>query len=157
MPRLRSLGLPFLCAALVASPLAAAPLARADVPEPLRPWVDWVLHGHEAEACPFLHAQGERQCVWPGRLELALDDAGGRFAQELYVAAESDVLLPGAAEMWPEDVRVDGAGVAVFERDGRPALRLARGVHAVCGPLRLERASARCSRSPQRPASWRCA
>ena len=115
-------------------PLAAAPLARADVPEPLRPWVDWVLRGHEAEACPFLACAGrERECVWPGRLELALDGAGGRFAQELYVAAESDVLLPGDAEMWPEEVRADGAGVAVFERDGRPALRLPRGVHAVSG------------------------
>jgi hypothetical protein len=122
-----------LCATLVASPLAAAPLAREDVPEPLRPWVDWVLRGHEAEACPFLHAQGERQCVWPGRLELSLDGAGGRFVQQLYVAAESDVALPGAAESWPEDVQISGAGAPVFEREGRPLVRLARGVHRVSG------------------------
>ena len=42
-----------------------------------------MLHGHETKACPFLHAQDERQCVWPGRLELTLDGAGGRFVQEL--------------------------------------------------------------------------
>jgi hypothetical protein len=118
---------------LLATPLSAAPLARGDVPEPLRPWVDWVLRGHESETCPFLHAQGEKQCVWPGRLELALDARGGRFVQELYVAAESEVPLPGAAESWPEDVRVDGAGAPVFERGGRPALRLARGVHKLEG------------------------
>jgi len=123
----------FVCAVLLASPLAAAPLAREDVPEPLRPWVDWVLRGHEAETCPFLHAQGERQCVWPGRLELELDAGGGRFVQELFVAAESEVGLPGAAESWPEDVRVGGAGAPVFERDGRPTLRLARGTHQVSG------------------------
>jgi hypothetical protein len=132
MPRFRPFALA-LCAALIASPLAAAPLAREDVPEPLRPWVDWVLRGHEAETCPFLHAQGERQCVWPGRLELSLDAAGGRFVQELFVAAESDVALPGAAESWPEDVRAAGAGAPVFERDGRPLVRLARGVHSVSG------------------------
>jgi hypothetical protein len=132
MPRVRPFALA-LCAALIASPLAAAPLAREDVPEPLRPWVDWVLRGHEAEACPFLHAQGERHCVWPGRLELSLDATGGRFAQQLFVAAESDVGLPGAAESWPEDVRLGGVGAPVFERDGRPAVRLARGVHSVSG------------------------
>jgi hypothetical protein len=132
MPQLRPFALT-LCVALIAAPLAAAPLAREDVPEPLRPWVDWVLRGHEAEACPFLHAQGERHCVWPGRLELSLDAAGGRFVQQLFVAAESDVALPGAAESWPEDVRVGAAGAPVFERDGRPALRLARGVHAISG------------------------
>jgi hypothetical protein len=119
--------------ALLATSSSAAPLARGDVPEPLRPWVDWVLRGHEGESCPFLHAQGDRQCVWPGRLELALDARGGRFVQELFVAAESEVLLPGASESWPEDVRMDGADAPVFERDGRPALRLARGVHKLEG------------------------
>lgn len=134
MPHLRPLALAFgFCAALAAAPLGAEPLARADVPEPLRPWVDWVLRGHETESCPFLHAQDERHCVWPGRLELSLDASGGRFVQQLFVAAESVVALPGAADAWPEDVRVGGAGVPVFERNGRPALRLARGVHAVSG------------------------
>ena len=135
MPRVRSLVRPLLllCAALAGSPLGAAPLARADVPEPLRPWVDWALRGHEAETCPFLHAQSERQCVWPGRLELSLDASGGRFVQQVYVGAESDVPLPGAAESWPEEVRVDGAGAPVFDRGGRPTLRLARGSHALDG------------------------
>src|SRR5229473_1718479 len=34
-------------------PAPAAPNV-ADLPEPLRPWVDWVLHGHEDARCPFL-------------------------------------------------------------------------------------------------------
>jgi hypothetical protein len=133
MPQLRPLALLFGALLLAAGPLAAEPLAREDVPEPLRPWVDWVLRGHEAETCPFLHAQDERACVWPGRLELALDGAGGRFVQQLFVAAESDVFLPGSAEAWPEEVSVGAAAAPVFERDGRPALRLAHGVHSVSG------------------------
>ena len=95
--------------------------------------------------------------MWPGRLELALDARGGRFVQELFVAAESDVPLPGAAESWPEDVRVDGAGAPVFERDGRPALRLARGAHARHGALRVERAAAAARDPAPRRAWWRCA
>ncbi|HSD28959.1 MAG TPA: hypothetical protein VLL75_16795, partial [Vicinamibacteria bacterium] len=117
-------------------PAGAAALTRADVPEPLRPWVDWVLRGHEAETCPFLHASGERQCVWPSRLELGLDAAGGRFEQEILVAAESDVPLPGGSgepAVWPEDVRVGGAPAPVLDLGGRPGLRLPRGVHRVSG------------------------
>jgi hypothetical protein len=125
--------------ALAAAPaLQAAPLSREAVPEPLRPWVDWVLRGHEAETCPFLHASGARDCVWPARLELDLHAAGGRFVQELYVAAESDVPLPGGSAepaAWPEDVSVDGRPAPVLDREGRPALRLGRGVHRVRGRL----------------------
>lgn len=119
--------------ALLASIAASAePLAREDVPAPLRPWVDWALHGHDAETCPLLSGSGERTCVWPGRLALALDASGGRFEQEVFVAAESDVLLPGGAGAWPEDVRADGATLAVIDR-GAPAVRLARGTHRITG------------------------
>ncbi len=130
---LRLHALLFSIALAASAPLAAEPLAREDVPAPLAPWVDWVLRGHEAERCPFLHASGERFCVWPGRLELELDAAGGRFGQELYVAMESEVPVPGGGEHWPEHVRADGAAAPVFERGGRPALRLARGAHRVSG------------------------
>ena len=64
---------------------------------------------------------------------LQLAEPGGRFTQQLYVAAESEVALPGGREHWPEDVRVDGASAALFERDGRPTLRLAAGTHRVTG------------------------
>src|SRR5262245_15765663 len=124
----------FLCGALLlGAPLAAEPLARENVPTPLAPWVDWVLAGHEAERCPFLHASGARFCVWPGRLELDLDASGGRFTQQLFVAAESDVALPGGGDYWPEEVRVGGSAAPIFEREGRPALRLPRGTHRVSG------------------------
>ncbi len=132
----RSLPVLALLALCAGRPAAAAPLARTDVPEPLRPWIDWVLAGHEAEACPFLHSSGERQCVWPSRLELDLDASRGRFEQELFVAAESDVPLPGGSAepaVWPEDVRVDGAPVPVLDLAGRPGVRLARGLHRVSG------------------------
>ena len=125
-------------AVLAAGPAAAEPLARAEVPEPLRPWVDWVLRGHESETCPFLHASGDRDCVWPARLELDLGAGGGSFAQEIWVGAESDVGLPGGAgepAAWPEEVRVDGQPAPVLDRRGRPGLRLARGMHRVTGRL----------------------
>ncbi|MBM4385484.1 MAG: hypothetical protein FJ091_19185 [Deltaproteobacteria bacterium] len=119
--------------ALITSLAAAGePLAREDVPEPLRPWIDWALRGSEAETCPMLAGAGARSCVWPGRLSLSLDARGGTFEQEVFVAIESDVPLPGGAGAWPEDVRADGAAMGVIDR-GAPSVRLARGVHRLSG------------------------
>ncbi len=127
-----------LVALACAGSAGAEPLARDAVPEPLRPWVDWVLRGHEVESCPFLYASGARHCVWPARLELDLGASGGRFEQQLWVGAQSDVWLPGGTAepaAWPEDVRLDGSPAPVLDLQGRPGLRLARGLHRVSGRL----------------------
>jgi hypothetical protein len=55
---------------LAALPLAAGPIPKDRVPAPLQPWTDWVMRGHEAEACPFLLGADDeatigRQCAWP--------------------------------------------------------------------------------------------
>ena len=103
-------------------------------PLPLRPWIDWVLRGHEDRACPFLHGEGTRACIWPGSLALELDARGGRFRQSVFVARESDVALPGGGgPVWPEDVRVGGSRMPVAEVDGLPRVRLGPGSHAIEG------------------------
>src|SRR5262245_2069612 len=63
---------------LAAAAALAGPMTREQVPEPLRPWIDWVLRGHEDAFCPSSSApESERQCTWPAQLSLALDDDGG--------------------------------------------------------------------------------
>src|SRR5215468_8204468 len=94
----------------------AAPLTRDKVPEPLRPWIDWVLRGHEEAACPFFagaptadaggqqeEAAPERRCLWPSRLDLELADHGGRFGQDWMLYDEEWVPLPGDAKSWPQE------------------------------------------------------
>ena len=59
------------------------PLSRNQVPEPLRPWTDWVLRGHEDQFCPVDQSPTEEhRCVWPSRLTLTIDETSGRFAQD---------------------------------------------------------------------------
>lgn len=110
----------------------AGPLPREQVPEPLRPWIDWVLRGHEEEQCPFLQGAGDRRrCAWPSRLVLELDEKSGRLAQQWRIDREDWVALPGDALRWPQDVRVDGKPATVVLRDGAPAVRLGKGKHEV--------------------------
>ena len=72
------------------------------------------------------------RCVWPERLVLNVDARGGSFTQRFQVFAESWVALPGDAEFWPREVRLDGAPAAIVDHDG-PSLRLGPGSYTVTG------------------------
>ena len=107
------------------------------VPEPLQPWVPWVLERHPDLGCP--QVAGTRICAWPGRLTLGLDDRGGSFTLEVLVDREMDLLLPGDPAHWPRDVEADG-GAAFMRRAGEsPAVFLRRGSHRLSGSFRWSR------------------
>jgi hypothetical protein len=53
--------------------------------------------------------------------------------QEVRVDARNAFALPGDAERWPEEVRVDGRPAAPSLAGGRPELRLEPGLHEVRG------------------------
>jgi len=123
-----------LLATCLASAASAEPLAPDRVPEPLRPWVDWVLHAEPTARCPVANGEDEsRICAWPARLELALGARRGSFEQRWRVHADSWVPLPGDAKHWPQAVQVDGRPAPVIPRSGRPSVRLAAGLHDVRG------------------------
>src|SRR5438046_613243 len=87
---------------LTVLPAAAEPVAREQVPEALRPWTDWVMHGHEEAFCSLLQGSTDhRQCAWPSRLTLDLDGRAGRFTQDWLVQRAGWVPLPGDAARAP--------------------------------------------------------
>ncbi|MDQ3036447.1 MAG: hypothetical protein M3Y87_28875, partial [Myxococcota bacterium] len=49
-------------ASLVPSAALAQPLAPADVPEPLRPWIGWALDGDELRGCSWM-IDGTQRCA----------------------------------------------------------------------------------------------
>ena len=103
---------------LVAFAAGAEPLPRDEVPEPLVPWIDWALRGHEARQCTALDRRGgQRVCEWPAQLALALDARGGRFELSASADIRTWLTLPGDALHWPSDLRVDGRPIALALRD----------------------------------------
>lgn len=92
------------------------------IPEPLRPWVGWVLHGQEQVLCPTLHdsdSDDDRRCAWPARLQLVLNEKGGRFTQTWRLFKREWVTLPGNRKAWPQDVRVDGKPAVVASPESK--------------------------------------
>jgi hypothetical protein len=125
-----------LIALLVATSAQAKPLAPADVPDMLKPWIGWALWGNETRACPLLYDVADtRRCAWPTRLELSVDERLGTFRMVWEVQQESRVVLPGSAEMWPQGVEVDGKPALVSGQDGQPGTLLQPGAHTVSGRL----------------------
>ncbi|MGY6215233.1 hypothetical protein ACW73L_08730 [Methylolobus aquaticus] len=118
----------------------AGPLTSEAVPEPLKPWIPWVLRGHEDRICPFLFDQWDvRRCSWPGRLALELNAQGGRFEAALRLYAAGWSPLPGDVGHWPQNVSESGRPLVVTAAEGEPRVWLDGGTHRVSGSFRWER------------------
>jgi hypothetical protein len=114
--------------------LIAEPLAPEDVPEPLKPWTNWVLHGETDYQCPFIYSSHkQRNCAWPTELSLALTNKQGRFTQQWQVYQDARIYLPGDQKHWPQSVMLNDQPALVMAQRKRPAIRLKPGHYRISG------------------------
>jgi len=108
--------------------LAARASAAPAIPEPLRPWIDWVA------PAGYRCAMGASAavCVWPGRLDLDVDEKGATFRLEARVDEGESLALPGSDDHWPLDVKVDNAPGVVLSTGG-PHVLVGAGPHTITG------------------------
>lgn len=123
----RALILWLLLAVLVPA-LAASPA----VPDPLKGWEAWVLHGEEWRQCPFFASAGggveeEHACALPGPAEIRIADGRASIAVDVRVYAAGHWPLVHAEDSAPEDLQVD-ARAAVIEGEP-PQVWLEPGQH----------------------------
>lgn len=113
---------------------SALALEPHQIPEPLRPWLDWALEDSPQRRCPLVYDQAlAHRCAWPSQLSLELGARAGGFNQRWLVDAETWLSLPGDRRHWPRNVTLNGAPVVVLERDGRPIVKAPPGEHEVQG------------------------
>jgi hypothetical protein len=125
---------------LFSSLLALHVNAQVAVPDELKSWQSWVLHGEEFRRCPFYashqpNGSNDYVCAWPERLSINVNAQGGNFTQRWQVFSDSWVALPGNVQYWPRAVRLNGAAAPVIERSGIPHLRLSAGTYVINGTL----------------------
>ena len=111
----------------------AKPLTEEQVPKPLKPWIDWVLHDQTQLNCPYAHASNNQECAWPSQLKLSLSETGGTFNQQWQVYAETFVLLPGNEQHWPQNIKNGQTDLLVQTKNGLPYVKLAAGKHTITG------------------------
>ncbi len=116
-------------ASIAIQPGNTVPLAKSDVPDPLKTWIPWALHGHETKSCPYIYNQASQTvCAWATRLNVNLRKRGGRFTQQWQVYAPSWLRLPGDQKLWPQNVKLNGKSVSVIQNaSGYPAIFIKKG------------------------------
>jgi len=113
---------------LCTTSLFAEPIAEQKVPDSLKPWIDWVLHGEEEQECPLVYNRLSQQvCTWPSELKLTFDAKEALFEQKWDVyAKEIWIKLPGNTKFWPDKVKVNDTEYVVGKRGGSPAIFIER-------------------------------
>ncbi len=116
------------------SNLFAKTLNKNDVPNPLKPWVDWVLFDQTKRDCPFIYNNyAAKKCVWPAGIELNISSNRARFAQSWQVFEPSWITLPGSKKHWPQNISVNNKLALVTSRNNRPAVFLRKGKYKIRG------------------------
>ena len=91
--------------------------ADEDIPDSLESWSGWVLSDESFRQCPFFSSAAgdglKYVCAWPAALDIQVDANGGSFQQAWRVIDAGWVRLPGSADNWPFEVRVNGSKVPV--------------------------------------------
>lgn len=104
------------------------------IPEPLKPWKDWVLWDSPQLLSPApYNSATERISIWPSTLELSLGAEGGQWQLQVRAFGPTWLPLPGNEECWPQAVQLDNQIVPVVSREGVPSINLSPGLHTVSG------------------------
>jgi len=114
----------------------ANPLTWDKIPEPLKPWVDWVLQDETTYQCPFFYQSfQQKQCAWPGELKLQLIPKQAKFISQWQVYQESWVFLPGDKKHWPQNITINNKPALVISKQGKPSIKLNTGSYQIKGEL----------------------
>ncbi|MGR8930828.1 MAG: hypothetical protein ACU836_09320 [Gammaproteobacteria bacterium] len=109
-------------------------LDAREIPDVLKPWINWVMEEHPDYQCPFYFNDfQQKRCSWAGQLNLALDTSRGEFNGDWTLYRPDWVTLPGDHHFWPQDVLIDQKPAIVLEREGKPAVWLPSGQHKLSG------------------------
>ncbi len=113
----------------------------AKIPPPLAPWVDWVLQGHEEELLcpPSYNDSSVLLCEWPSQLDIKVTEQEGSFRQQWLIQHERWLQLPGDAEHWPINVKVNDQPALVMNREGVPKILVKSGSYEISGHFQWSR------------------
>jgi hypothetical protein len=112
-------------------PLQATSLQVHDIPQPLQPWIHWVLHDVPTHICPWRYNQKvnpekyaendlKTVCYWPSHFTLTVENQQAQFRQEWQVYSPGWLALPGDEKYWPQQVTMNEKNAPVADRHGIP-------------------------------------
>ncbi|MBK8286202.1 MAG: hypothetical protein IPK97_15715 [Ahniella sp.] len=121
---------------------SAAPPTESELPNVLRDWRQWVLHGEEYRQCPAgfgsdYSDESEFICAWPSALQIRVSAEGAEFETDLATVCAQCRALAGRRIRPALAVLVDGNSAPVLMIDGAPSLLLEAGTYRISGQLKF--------------------
>jgi len=132
---------PLAATAILSVPTGSATLGaeEREIPDSLKPWAAWALWDAKDVDSPTPYLDPKQALhLWPSKLALEVDNAGGHFTFGVTVFGGTWVPLPGGGDQWPNEVTANGAVVPVVEHEGRPAVKLVGGHYDLTGAFRWQ-------------------
>ncbi len=106
-----------------------------NIPDDLKPWVQWVLKDQPNINCPIIYNRNQNICAYPGFLSIDVQETMANFEQRWDVYAKAWITLPGDNKNWPEKVSVNEKKYPVVAHNGKPSILLDKGHYLVDGKL----------------------
>ena len=123
-----------LCVCMSLCFILSAEASDIQIPDPLKPWKDWVLEEHSDRVCPFEHANSQkRQCLWPTELSIDIYEGGASFSQTWFNYHEGWAPLPGDKNNWPLNVTINQKNTTVLTDNKHPRIWLTEGKQTITG------------------------
>lgn len=113
---------------------------RREIPDALKPWQEWATWDLRSTNSPPIYNDAQTRIgYWPSQLQMRASAQSASWEIEVHAFDESWMTLPGAGDLWPQRVNLDGIAAVVVSRDGLPAVRLPRGRHKLEGSFLWDR------------------
>ncbi len=109
--------------------LLAEPSLAQQVPPALQDWKDWATWSEtRADSRPSRHDDaGQKMPLWYSALEIEAGAQGAHFSFSVEARGPGLAMLPGDANCWPQEVRVEGQAVPVLGHPDHPCVALPAG------------------------------
>ncbi|MDD4556930.1 MAG: hypothetical protein PHE89_06375 [Alphaproteobacteria bacterium] len=110
------------------------PFPEQDLPKGLQTWAKWVLDGEKKQACDFAYNDfAQKYCYYISNLDIEIVNDSASFEMNVTTREKGYVRLPGSAEVFPQQVFVNGTAKNIISKAGIPYIHLGQGEFVVKG------------------------
>ncbi|MEC8011279.1 MAG: hypothetical protein VX185_10995 [Pseudomonadota bacterium] len=114
--------------------IAQSLIAAPTTPDFLKPWEQWLHTQHPEWQC-----MDTSNCVWPGYLQISLQEKQGEFQLWVSLESQGEVVLPGKDNLWPAGVMIESKNQSPKaltlgrSSKGEPTAKLEAGHYKISG------------------------
>ncbi|MCB9480787.1 MAG: hypothetical protein H6680_03035 [Desulfobacteraceae bacterium] len=111
----------------------------AETPQDLYQWKEFLLYGEEKYHCvPEFDNDDNYHCIWPGILNLEINEKKIVFSQKVTLFSDSALILPGNLLHFPVNVKINNIKIPVSTLKEQPVCFPGKGNFKISGEINFD-------------------